>query len=202
MAREADLVSPKLVVGLGNPGTRYEKTRHNIGRRAVEALGRHSKTSWNESKSLRAVWKALEQADSSLLLAVPDCFMNESGAPVKRLVEHFKIDFKSSLLVVMDDAALPFGQLRLRLSGSDGGHRGLRSIEQALKSREYARLRVGIGPPEPTKTPLEKYVLEPFTASEERKLKAEVLERGAHCCLLWATEGPEKAMNETNKPHS
>ena len=125
--------------------------------------------------------------------------MNESGDPVKRLVEHFEIDFKSDLLVVVDDVALPFGKLRLRAEGSDGGHRGLRSIEEALGSQSYARLRIGIAPAESVKVPLEKYVLEPFRAEEEKELK-KVLERGVEACRLWLSEPMERAMNFANNP--
>jgi PTH1 family peptidyl-tRNA hydrolase len=173
-----------------------------MGQRVVEALGERFKPSWKHSKSLRSSCLEATQVDVPFVLAVPDCFMNESGEPVRLLVNHFKIDFKSGLLVVMDDAALPLGRLRLRLSGTDGGHRGLRSIESALGSRDYARLRVGIGPSAPVKTPLEKYVLDPFTASEEAKLKREFLERALNASLFWVTELPERAMNETNKPAS
>jgi PTH1 family peptidyl-tRNA hydrolase len=183
---------------LGNPGPAYEKTRHNIGRRIVEALAENIKIRWKDSKSLRSQWAETEARD--LILAFPSSYMNESGGAVKLLVEHFKIDFQSNLLVVIDDAALPFGRLRLRLSGSDGGHKGLRSIETALGSREYARLRVGVGPSAPVKTPLEKYVLAPFTRSEEEKLGKGGLERLSDSCLLWAKEAPEKAMNEINRP--
>ncbi len=125
--------------------------------------------------------------------------MNESGEAVRRLAGHFKIDFKSELLVVVDDAALPFGRLRLRARGSDGGHRGLRSIESALGSQDYARLRVGIAPAKPVEEPLEKYVLRSFKSEEERKL-GEILRRGIESCKLWVTGPIERAMDQTNKP--
>lgn len=186
-------------MGLGNPGIAYQKTRHNAGRRLVETLTEGSKASWKETFSLRSRWAEVHQDRFSFLVACPELFMNESGEAVGRLVSHFKIDFKAELLVVVDDAALPLGRLRLRARGSDGGHRGLRSIESALGSQEYARLRVGIAPDKPVEEPLEKYVLRPFRSEEERKLK-EILRAGIESCKLWVTGSIEKAIAQTNKP--
>jgi len=189
----------KLIVGLGNPGVSYRKTRHNVGRRLVETLVGEFKASWKQTLAPRSRWAEIHQARVSFLAAVPECFMNESGEAVRRLAGHFKIDFKSELLVVVDDAALPFGRLRLRARGSDGGHRGLRSIESALGSQDYARLRVGIAPAKPVEEPLEKYVLRSFKSEEERKL-GEILRRGIESCKLWVTGPIERAMDQTNKP--
>ena len=125
--------------------------------------------------------------------------MNESGPVVRTLAAHFNIDFKSDLLVAVDDVALPLGTLRLRTSGQDGGHRGLRSIEEALGSPSYARLRIGIKPAHPLKEPLEEYVLSPF-GSEEEKALGEILKRAVESCRLWLTESVAKAMDQTNKP--
>ena len=191
----------KLIVGLNNPGSRYAKTRHNIGGRVIEVLARKSKAHWKSSQSLKSHWTEVEESGISFVLALPDLFMNESGKAVRALVNHFGIDFKSDLLVVMDDAALPLGKLRLRASGTDGGHRGLRSIEEALGSRDYTRLRVGIAPSRPTEKPLEEYVLSPFEKEEEAKLK-EILERAAAACHSWLTDPIEKALDRTNRPVS
>jgi PTH1 family peptidyl-tRNA hydrolase len=125
--------------------------------------------------------------------------MNESGEAVRRLVAHFGIHFKSDLLVVMDDAALPLGRLRLRASGEDGGHLGLRSIERALGSQGYARLRIGIMPSHPTASSLEEFVLSPFEADEKHRLE-EILRRSVASCRLWVTGSMAKAMDYTNKP--
>ena len=189
----------KLIVGLGNPGPRYEKTRHNLGRRVVEALARDLRARWKQDKSLKSSFAEIECHPQQGILAVPGSFMNESGRPLELLLRHFEINFKDDLLVVVDDAALPFGRLRLRAEGSDGGHKGLRSIQEVLKSSSYARLRVGIQPPEPVREPLEEYVLSPFDPKEEKKLK-EVLDRAAQACRLWISRPVEEAMNWTNPP--
>lgn len=189
----------KLIVGLGNPGSRYAKTRHNIGRRVVEALAREFKAEWKENKGLKSRRAKVKPNEISFALAVPSLFMNESGSAVRLLVDHLGINFKSDLLVVTDDAALPLGRLRLRASGTDGGHRGLRSIEETLGTQSYARLRIGIGPTSSTEQPLEEYVLSPFQKEEEEKLK-ELLERGVESCKLWLAHSIEKAMDWTNQP--
>lgn len=189
----------KLVVGLGNPGSRYAPTRHNVGRRVVETAAQLTQASWKRSSSLQAEWAAASEEDIPFLLALPHCFMNQSGGPVRRLVEHFNLDFKTDLLVVVDDIALPLGRLRLRASGQDGGHLGLRSVETALGSRSYARLRVGIAPAEPVEEPLEEYVLKRFRREEEKDLK-EILDRAAESCRLWVTAPLARAMDWTNHP--
>lgn len=189
----------KLVVGLGNPGSQYAKTRHNIGRRLVEALAETRHANWQTNKALRSQWIQLDQEGSPFLVALPESFMNESGETIRLLAEHFRIDFNSELLVVVDDVSLPFGRLRLRASGQDGGHLGLRSIEEVMRSQTYARLRIGIAPSESLAESLESYVLRPFKAEEERRLP-EIFERAVQSCILWITGPIEKAMDYTNKP--
>lgn len=125
--------------------------------------------------------------------------MNESGKVARLLVDHFKINFKSDLLVIIDDASLPLGRLRLRVKGQDGGHRGLRSVQEALESQSYARLRVGIAPSHSVEIPLEEFVLSPFEREEEEALK-DILERGVESCRLWVKGPIERAMDRTNKP--
>lgn len=189
----------KLIVGLGNPGSQYAKTRHNIGRRLIEEFAKTHKTRWKTGKRLHAEWIEVSYEGVPFIAATLDSFMNESGRIVRLLVEHFGVNFKTDLLVVMDDAALPFGRLRLRGSGQDGGHRGLKSIEEVLASKAYARLRIGIAPPKPLSEPLEQYVLRPFKAEEEKRLP-EIFDRVLESCLLWGVGPIEKAMNYANKP--
>lgn len=189
----------KLIIGLGNPGPAYVKTRHNIGQRLVEALVQSSGARWKPQKNLRSKYVEANHGSETFIAALPESYMNESGEAVKRLVEHFRIDFKSDLLIVVDDVALPLGALRLRAGGSDGGHRGLRSVETALGSPSYARLRIGIAPAGPIQIPLEQYVLEPFKAAEEKELK-KILERAAEACRLWLSEPMDRAMNFANNP--
>jgi len=187
----------KLIVGLGNPGTRYVRTRHNIGRRLVETLAKRAGAKWELKKSLRCRVAEVEQDDLTFLLVLPELFMNESGEAVRALVEHYKIDFKSDLLVIVDDVALSSGRLRLRSSGQDGGHKGLRSIEAQLASQDYARLRMGIAPSRATGQTLEKYVLSVFRPDEEKELPA-IFDRAMESCLLWVTVPIERAMDRTN----
>ncbi len=200
----------KLIVGLGNPGTRYTRTRHNVGRRLVETLASRLKASWKPHRALQARVAEVHPTRSSperaraavkdglsFLAATPELFMNVSGEAVRLLVYHFKIDPPSDLLVVVDDVALSFGRLRLRASGQDGGHKGLRSVEAALGNQDYARLRIGIAPSRATGQTLEKYVLSVFRPDEEKELPA-ILERGIESCLLWLTAPIERAMDRTN----
>lgn len=189
----------KLIVGLGNPGSSYSKTRHNIGRRVVEDLAEEYGASWHKARDMKARWARVEDSELSFVIAFPELFMNESGEAVKRLVSHFKIHSPSDLLIIVDDAALPFGRLRLREKGTDGGHWGLRSVEEGLRSRQYTRLRVGIAPSHPVQISLEEFVLTPFAVKEEREIPS-LLVRCRHSCRLWV-EGPlTRALNWTNQP--
>ncbi len=191
----------KLIVGLGNPGDRYQGTRHNAGRLLVEFIARHYQLSFSKKKKLEVSVAFLEWEGVPVTLAYPETFMNLSGESVKRLVEHFGIPFRKDLLVVVDDFALPFGRLRLRSKGRDGGHKGLRSIHEALGSTGYPRLRLGIGD-EPSlghspQEMLEDYVLSFFSVQEKEELEI-FLQRGVEACRLWVTCPIEQAMNSVN----
>lgn len=170
-----------------------------MGRRLVETLAEKFKGKWKKAPLLHSQWAELDLSGVLGVAAFPELFMNESGIAVGALAAHFKIDFQSELLVVVDDAALPLGRLRLRPSGRDGGHRGLRSIEKSLESRNYARLRIGIAPAKLVEEPLEKYVLRSFRTEEERRL-AEIFTRGIESCQLWASGPLSRAMDWSNKP--
>ncbi len=191
----------KLIVGLGNPGPQYKKTRHNIGERITQAFLQESRASFKKDRNLQSYWSELSFNSSAFLVATPDTYMNESGIAVKKLVDHFQVDFKSDLLVLVDDIAIPFGRLRLRPYGEDGGHKGLRSIQQVLNSPEFARMRIGISPEEPIRVPLEEFVLQSFDSGEEKALH-EIAVRSVKACQLWLSEPLEKAMNLINKPSS
>lgn len=186
----------KLIVGLGNPGTKYEDTRHNAGRMLVEKIA---------GKYFKGKWMFLARAKAGLLegswegervtLVRPESFMNLSGETVKNLVQSLQLEL-SDILVLVDDTSLPFGTLRIRPSGSEGGHNGLRSIHASVGSENYPRLRIGISACPPG-VPLEEYVLDSFTSSE-RKLMPEVLEKGAEACRLWLTQPFERVMSAVN----
>ncbi len=194
----------KLIVGLGNPGDEYARTRHNIGRRLMEFIAEKEKIKFAFKRSQKAAMASASWKGEPLHLAYPLTYMNLSGEAVVALVKYWKIAADKDLLIVVDDVALPFGKFRLRGEGSSGGHNGLGSIEEHLASREYPRLRIGIGPRENeaagsagSDDSLRDYVLSAFNAAEEKKMK-EFLEKGMEACRAWVVEPLAKAMNRVN----
>lgn len=186
-----------LVVGLGNPGKEYAAHRHNAGFRIVDALARAHGLSFSRQKGARAYVAEGRIAGQQAILAKPQTFMNISGRAVGRLVRARGIEL-GRLLVVYDDLDLPLGRLRLRPEGGAGGHRGMRSIIDALGSQAFARLRVGIDRP-PGQTDPADYVLTPFRA-EERPVLAQVVERAVAAVECWLADGIVAAMDEFNPP--
>ena len=195
----------KLIVGLGNPGDEYARTRHNIGRRLIEFIAGQEKVKFSFKKSQKAATASVLWDEKTVHLAHPQTYMNLSGEAISALVKYWKITPGKDLLIVVDDVALPFGKFRLRGDGSSGGHNGLASIEEHLGSREYPRLRIGIGPcGDPavagstgSDESLRDYVLSAFNAAEEKKMK-KLLERGMEACRVWAAEPLAKAMSQVN----
>ena len=184
-----------LVVGLGNPGAEYAKTRHNAGFLLVERLAELWKAGWtNERKFAARVAKA-ERDGKKVLLAEPQTFMNLSGESVGALVKFYQLPL-AKILVAVDDADLPLGEIRLRKSGGSGGHHGLESIGQHLASREFARLRIGIGRKNGARE-ITGHVLGRFGADETALLE-KVLERAANQVETWLAAGIEKAMSQFN----
>jgi len=184
-----------LIVGLGNPGTEYAKTRHNAGFLLAEKLAAKWKCDWaNERKFTARIAKA-ERDGRKVLLCEPQTFMNLSGETVGALKGFYQLPLKQ-LIIAVDDADLPLGEIRLRKSGSSGGHHGLESIEQHLASREFARLRIGIGRKDGSRE-ITNYVLGKFDSSESELLK-KVLERASNQIETWLEAGIEKAMNQFN----
>ena len=180
-----------LIVGLGNPGREYARTRHNAGFLLVEKLAARWKADWtNEKKFQSRVARAGRK-----ILCQPQTFMNVSGEAVGALVDFYQLPL-TNLLVAVDDADLPFGEIRLRASGSSGGHHGLESIEQHVGSREFARLRIGIGRRDGARE-ITGHVLGQFS-SEEAGLLEKVLARAADQSECWLTEGVQVAMNKFN----
>ncbi|MFH0938266.1 MAG: aminoacyl-tRNA hydrolase [Planctomycetota bacterium] len=203
----------KLIIGLGNPGREYSKTRHNVGFRVLDILAEQLGVAFdrNKFKGIYASATVPEQwqksslpstKDSEILLVKPQTFMNLSGETAQCFCGYYKIEL-SSLLVVVDDVALPVGALRLRRNGSPGGHNGLKDITQRLSSQEFARLRIGVGGREEgTEQPAEDlrdHVLSRFSRTENELLK-EKLKLAAACCLVWAGQGIADAMNSFNAP--
>jgi PTH1 family peptidyl-tRNA hydrolase len=158
-------------VGLGNPGKKYEMTRHNMGCLVIKAFCLSHNIGLKEDKQLQCQIGKKEVAGSNLRLVLPTTYMNNSGISVRKVLNYYQLG-SSDVCVVCDDAALPFGQMRLRESGSAGGHNGLKSIEQHLGTQSYARLRLGIGREVAHGKDLADYVLDKFTAEEVKLLPA------------------------------
>lgn len=195
-----------MVVGLGNPGAKYERTRHNMGFWVVEALLRREPKRWSEPRMCRwkdagsviRAWVAPEKRECpSAVLMKPMDFMNLSGPPVAAAAKRFGSD-PAGILVVCDDADLTWGKLRMRASGSSGGQKGLRSIIESLGTESFARLRVGIGRPEKGREAvLSDFVLENLSEKEGSEASA-LADRAADACRAWLDEGIEFAMNRFN----
>jgi PTH1 family peptidyl-tRNA hydrolase len=184
-----------LIVGLGNPGAEYTKTRHNAGFLLVEKLAAQWKSDWTNERKFAARIAKSERSGKRILLCEPQTFMNLSGETVGELVKFYQLPLKQ-VLVAVDDADLPFGEIRLRAGGSSGGHHGLESIEQHLGSREFARLRIGIGRKDGARE-ITNFVLGKFDSTENELLE-KVLERASSQVEIWLESGIEKAMNQFN----
>ena len=185
-----------LMVGLGNPGADYAPTRHNAGFLVVEELARRAKADWKFEKKFDARISKFDAGARKVLLAEPQTFMNASGEAVGAILNFYRVPV-SQLLVIVDDADLPLGEIRLRPKGSSGGHHGLESIEQHIGSREFARLKVGIGRTKDGRREITGHVLGKF-GRDEAKLLEKVLQRAAGQAESWAAEGIQKAMNRFN----
>lgn len=183
----------KIVVGLGNPGSRYCGTRHNVGFEVIDTLARHPSVGAFREKFESLVAEGRVD-DETLLLVKPQTYMNLSGRAVRALLDFYKLP-PQQLLVVCDDIHLPLGKLRLRARGSHGGHNGLRDIQQHLGTEEYPRLRIGVG--EPAAGEAVDHVLGRFRASEQPIITEAIL-RAAQAVECWALQGIEAAMNRFN----
>jgi len=185
----------KFIVGLGNPGRKYEMTRHNIGFLVLDELAARNDFSFRRSLRFPARIAKGRIGSESVRLIKPQTFMNRSGQagwPILRK-EGGKID---DLLVVFDDTALDWGQLRVRAQGSAGGHNGVKSVMSALGDGAFDRIRVGIGS-KPDKVSLSDYVLGPFSAAERQELD-DVVQRAADAVEMVCNDGVERAMNILN----
>ena len=184
---------PLVVVGLGNPGPEYAATRHNVGFRCIDLLAERAGISLNDRRK-QAVLGRGALAGIPVVLAKPRTFMNAGGLAVRYLMDRFGAA-PDRMLVVVDDLDLPLGTMRVRGSGGSGGHRGLGSITEVVRSEGYARLRIGIGRPQDSGAVA--HVLSRFAAEEEVVL-AEVLARAADAAETWAEHGVDAAMNRFN----
>jgi PTH1 family peptidyl-tRNA hydrolase len=184
-----------LIVGLGNPGAEYAQTRHNAGFLLVEKLAAQWKADWTNERKFKARMAKSDRQGKRVLLCEPQTFMNLSGESVGDVTGFYQLPLPQ-LIVAVDDADLPFGEIRLRPGGSSGGHHGLESIEQHLGSREFARLRIGIGRKDGARQ-ITNYVLGKFEPAENELLE-KILERAANQVECWLAAGLQKAMSQFN----
>jgi PTH1 family peptidyl-tRNA hydrolase len=185
---------PVIVVGLGNPGRRYEGTRHNVGFVIADTVAERMQASERESLETAGVLRGTVDGHA-VVIVWPTTFMNRSGEAIREVLVRYEAT-PADLLVVSDDVYLPLGALRLRLSGSDGGHNGLASVIQETGTAQVPRLRVGVGQPDPP-ADLVEFVLSQFTEDERAALPA-LVEQAARCVVTYVTAGATAAMNEFN----
>lgn len=184
----------KLIVGLGNPGGKYDGTRHNIGFDVVESLAQRHAADAAKKKFEGELQECLIGSERTLLLR-PHTFMNLSGRSVRQAVDFYKIEIED-LLLVCDDFHLDLGVLRMRVRGSDGGQKGLADTIRQLGTDEFARLRVGIGPV-PDRWNAADFVLGKFSKTEQKLLESEII-RISDAVDAWVQEGTTAAMNKYN----
>jgi peptidyl-tRNA hydrolase, PTH1 family len=185
----------KIIVGLGNPGKKYERTRHNAGFMAVDALASNLSFDFAQEKHHARIGRVRIGAENSII-AKPQTYMNDSGRAVGAILRD-TYAVVSDLIVIHDELDLPLGSVRVKIGGGHGGHNGLRSIIEHIGSSDFIRIRIGIGRPEPEVDPAD-YVLSQFTA-EERETAAKVMLTAADAIKAVVVEGPTGAMNFFNQ---
>jgi PTH1 family peptidyl-tRNA hydrolase len=186
----------RLIVGLGNPGREYARTRHNAGFQLVERVAAEAGATWRVEARFRARLARGTLAGESCWLCEPLTYMNLSGEAVGAVMRYHRLT-RDRLLVLVDDADLPLGQLRLRPGGSAGGHHGLESVERHVGGQDYARLRLGIGRRADAGRNITGHVLGAFNA-EEWEIFEKVLAQATSQVLCWVAEGVAVAMNRYN----
>jgi len=182
----------KVVVGLGNPGARYQRTRHNVGFDVVDSLAASPHAGRFQSRFQAQVAEVLEDGEK-LSLVKPETFMNLSGRSVRQVMDFFQVE-ATDLLVVCDDISLPLGKLRIRAKGTHGGHNGLRDIQNHLGGVEYARLRIGVDAPRDDAID---HVLGRFRPAERAAID-DAVALAAQAVVFWARQGVEAVMNKYN----
>lgn len=185
----------KVVLGLGNPGKKYERTRHNLGFLVVDRIASEKQVAVKEKKysSLIGAWQGMPERT---LLVKPQTYMNGSGAAARHLLRYLPIGVQD-LVVIHDDLDLPFGRIRIRQRGGAGGHRGIFSILESLGEEGFSRVRIGIGRPPPGIDPTD-YVLEPFSPEERARL-GQVVSRAADAVVCLLEEGLQRSMEKFNR---
>jgi PTH1 family peptidyl-tRNA hydrolase len=187
-----------LIIGLGNPGEKYENTRHNVGFQILDGLkDKNNSSDFKFSEKFNAKISEGKIAKEKIIFAKPQTFMNHSGRTVKLLTKDCKLEAKN-LIVIHDDIDLPFGRIKISKDSSSGGHRGVGSIIENLATKKFIRLRVGILPDFGKPEKVENFVLKKFTKTEEKDMK-EIIEKSIEAIKLLLESGPSKAMNEFNQ---
>ena len=188
--------NPHLIVGLGNPGRDYARTRHNAGFMVLDELAGRWRVGWTNEKKFNARVAQMERSGSSLFLCQPQTFMNASGESVGPMAAYYQVPVER-ILIAVDDADLPLGSLRLRPGGSSGGHHGLESLERHLGTQEFLRLRLGIGRTGQGIREISGHVLSKFEPAETGLLE-KVLQRACDQVECWLAAGLARAMNQFN----
>ena len=184
-----------LIVGLGNPGREYERTRHNVGWRTAELLAKEAGVRIDRVK-FRGLARAAELAGQRVLLLKPETYMNNSGEAVQLAAMFYKLPI-SRILVISDDISLPVGKIRVRAEGSAGGHNGLKSVISHLGSQDFPRIKIGVGAKPHPDYDLADWVLSAFSAEEETAL-APAVEHAAAAVLELIQNGPQSAASRYN----
>ncbi|MGB3771253.1 MAG: aminoacyl-tRNA hydrolase [Rhodococcus sp. (in: high G+C Gram-positive bacteria)] len=188
---------PALVIGLGNPGPKYERTRHNVGAVVVDALAARMHGSFSAHKRSNSDVLQARLGDRPVVLGKPRSYMNESGGPVVGLARFFSVA-PTDIIVVHDELDVDLGHVRLKFGGGEGGHNGLRSISTSLSTKDYLRVRVGVGRP-PGRMDPASYVLKPFAPAERDELSI-VIEEAADAVELLLKTSLEDAQNRVHRP--
>ncbi|MEU1546943.1 aminoacyl-tRNA hydrolase [Nocardia sp. NPDC005745] len=195
LSNSAPSAGPALVVGLGNPGPEYERTRHNVGFLVADVLAERVGGRFGVHKKSGADLLQARLDGRQVLIAKPRSFMNLSGRPVAALAKFFSVP-PTEVIVVHDELDLPFGAIRLKRGGGEGGHNGLRSVSSALTTKDYLRTRIGIGRPPGRQDPAD-YVLKPFSAPERKEVPV-IVEQAADAVELLLRVGLETAQNRVH----
>ncbi|MEI7517126.1 MAG: aminoacyl-tRNA hydrolase [Mycobacteriaceae bacterium] len=189
------MAAPLLVVGLGNPGPQYAKTRHNVGFMVADLLAERLGAPFKVHKRSGAEIVTGRLGNRSVVVAKPRTFMNESGRHIGPLAKFYSVS-PADMIVIHDELDIDFGKIRLKLGGGEGGHNGLRSVANALGTKDFQRVRIGIGRPPGRKDPAA-FVLEPFTAAERSEL-ATICELAADATEVLVEAGLEPAQNQVH----
>lgn len=184
----------KCIIGLGNPGKKYEKTRHNIGFQVIDELAHRHHLSLTKSK-FKCDYEIYNNGTTSVIFVKPQTFMNLSGEGIQPLIHFFKINLED-ILVIYDDLDLPTGKIRLREKGGHGGHNGIRSIIQHVGSKDFKKVRLGIGRPTNSVSIVD-YVLQPFSKGEIEDVE-QMIQKAADACDMWIEKPYNEVMNAYN----